>query len=46
MIRFRGNVLRTPTLQLRREYQTLKAMSWVFGVSGCGAVGSAHGWGP
>lgn len=32
MIRFRGNVLRVPTLQLRREYQTLEALSWVFGI--------------
>lgn len=45
MIHFRGNVLRVPTLQLRGEYQTPQLHPGLF-VSGYGAVGSAHGWGP
>ena len=61
MIRYRGNVLRAPTLHLRGEYQALTALRLGLfmlviaiqynliqysRVSGCGAVGSAYGWGP
>lgn len=45
MIRFRGNVLRAPTLLISGEYQALTG-SLGFNVTGYGAAGSAHGWGP